>query len=220
MKAIEHRNLETKVKMSDSIILDAEQLAKNRTVYVRFTNTSEMQEIDLTDRIKRALSAKGYTVTNNPARAGYIIQGNVLYMDYAKDSSMTADAMAAGGFGGALLGSNIGSGWRANTAGALVVGAAGSVIGGLVGSMIHVDRFLGVVDVEIKERVEGGVIGKAKAKIRQGTSTIVETEREVVSDFQTYRTRIAVEAVQTNIDKQEAAQVITEKLVYQIAGIF
>lgn len=220
MQAIEHSSMTTKVKMSDSIILDPTTLAKNRTVYVRVTNTSEMQEIQFEPMLKTKLQQKGLKVVSNPEEAGYIIQVNVLYMDYAKDASMTADGMVAGGVGGALLGSGIGSGWKGNTAGAVIVGAIGSIAGGLIGKMIHVDRYLGVIDVRIQEKVEGGIIGKVESNVTQGTSTTIKTEREIKTDYQSYQTRIAAEAVRTNINKEEAAAAISDKLATQIAAIF
>lgn len=220
MQAIEHSSMTTKVKMSDSIILDATNLAKNKTVYVRITNTSDMQEIQFEPMLRMKLEQKGLKLVSSPDEAGYIIQANVLYMDYAKDASMTADGMVAGGVGGALLGSGIGSGWRSNARGALAGGIAGSIIGGLVGKLIHVDRYLGVVDVRIQEKIDGGVSGTVKADIKQGTSTTMTTERNIQSDYQTYATRLAAEAVRTNINKEEAAVAISDKLATQISAIF
>ncbi|BCB96607.1 hypothetical protein JZK55_15290 [Dissulfurispira thermophila] len=76
------------------------------------------------------------------------------------------------------------------------------------------------MDVQIKERVEGGVTGTMKTDVKQGSSTSLTTEREVKTDYQEYRTRIVAKAKQTNIDKNEAAQVISDKLAAQIAGMF
>jgi hypothetical protein len=80
MQAIEHRDMSLAAKMSDTIFLDPETLIKNRNIYVRVTNTSDFQEIDFGELLKGKLSAKGYSITNNPSQAGYIIQANLLYM--------------------------------------------------------------------------------------------------------------------------------------------
>ncbi|WP_333655654.1 complement resistance protein TraT, partial [Dissulfurispira sp.] len=45
MRAIEHAKMTVAVKMSDTIFLDPTILTKNRNVFVRVTNTSDMQEI-------------------------------------------------------------------------------------------------------------------------------------------------------------------------------
>jgi len=219
MRAIEHSNMTTNVKMSDSIILDVQTLVKNKNIYIRITNTSEMQEIAFESILKDYLSKKGYSIVSDPSVASYILQANILYMDYQKDSSMTADGMMAGGFGGALLGSGIGGG-RESIAGALGVGIVGSIIGGLAGKLIHVDTFLGVVDLQIQEKVEGEVTGTVKADVKQGTSTSVVTERKIQSNYQTYRTRLVAQATRTNINKEEAAMAISEKIARQVSGLF
>lgn len=219
MSAIEHREMTVTAKMSDTIFIDPKILATNNKVFLKVTNTSDMQEIDFEPQLKNKLASKGLTLVTDPSQAGYIIQANVLYMDYEKEG-MTADGMLAGGFGGAIAGSKIGSGWRANTAGAVAGAAIGSVVGGLVASAIKVETFCGVVDIQIQEKVEGGVKGKMVTDASQGSATKLQTEREIKSEFQTYRTRIVAKATQTNIDKKEAARVLSAKLADQIGGLF
>jgi len=220
MHAIEHAKMTTTVKMSDTIFLDAANLAKNRKVYVRVTNTSDMQEIAFEGLLRDKLAAKGLQIVNDPSQAGYIIQANVLYMDYEKQG-LTADGMIAGGYGGAIAGAVLGGrGWRGPAAGALIGGVVGSLVGGAVGAAFKVETFFGAVDVQIQERVEGGVRGTMTTDASQGSATRLQTEREIKSDFQTYRTRIVAKATQTNIDRNEAAGIISEKLASQIAGLF
>lgn len=219
MQAIEHRDMSLAAKMSDTIFLDPETLTKNRNIYVRVTNTSDFQEIDFGELLKGKLSAKGYSITNNPSEAGYIVQANLLYMGDEK-KGLTAEGMLAGGFGGALAGSTIGSGWRGPTAAAAGGAIIGSVVGGLVGSMIHVDTYLGAVDIQIKEIVEGGVTGTMQTDAKQGSSTTLTTQRQVKSSHQEYRTRIVVQAKQTNINSQEACRAIADRLATQMTGMF
>lgn len=218
-KAIEHREIQVGVKMSETIFLDPATLLKNRTAYLRVSNTSDMQEIDFEGLLRNKLTQKGIILTNDPSKAGYLIQVNVLYMDYEKEG-LTDAGMVTGGFGGALAGSTIGRDLTGAVAAAGAVGLIGSIVGGLAGSLIHVDTFLGAIDVQIQEKVEGGVKGVMKADVKQGTGTTLQTEREVKSDFQVYRTRMAAKAKQTNIDKQEAARVISDKLATQIGALF
>jgi len=220
--AIEHRNLKVEAKMSNTIFLDAETLAERKPVFVRTTNTSDVQDIDFNTMLKSKLASKGYSVTTNPKEAGYLIQANVLYMGQQKDSYTYAGALA-GGYGGTVggvmlaSGSGLGGKMLAGGAGALIAGAAGAV----VGSLVHVDSWMGVCDVQIKEAAApGSVVGKVKSRIEQGSGTTVETEQAVRTDKQEYRTRIAVQAVQTNINANEASSTIAERLASQIAGMF
>ena len=219
MQAIENKNMTLSAKMSDTVFLDPEILANNKNVYARVTNTSDFQEIDFAELLKGKLSAKGYSLTNNPSQAGYIVQANLLYMGDEK-KGLTAEGMLAGGFGGALAASTIGSGWKGPAAAAAGGAIIGSVIGGLAGSLIHVDTYLGATDIQIKEAVEGGVKGTMNTAAKYGSATTLKTQREIKSSRQEYRTRIVVFARQTNIDKQEACRAIADRLAAQIAGMF
>jgi len=219
MNAVQHAKLTTNVNMSDTIFLDAEVMASNNRVYVRVTNTSQMQEIAFHDLLEQKLRAKGYVITKNPREAGYIVHANVLYMDYQKED-MTADAMLAGGFGGALAGVALGGDDTGKAVAGAIAGAVGSLAGAAVGTMVHVDTFVGTVDIQIKERVEGGVVGEMTTEASQGSATKLKTTRKIKSNFQTYRTRIVATATQTNIDRQKAASVLSEILASQVAGIF
>ncbi len=219
MHAVKHAKLQTNVNMSDTIFLDAEMLVKNRNIFVRVTNTSQMKEIAFENELLDLLKQKGYQITKDPSKAGYIIQANVLYMDYER-KDLTADGMLAGGFGGAVGGALLGGDDAGKAVGAIIGATVGSIAGAAVGAIIHVDKFVGVVDVQIKERVEGGVTGEMTTEASQGTSTALKTTRKIKSDFQTYRTRIVSTATQTNIDKKKAAEVLSGILASQISGIF
>ena len=219
VQAVENRNLTLQAKMSDTIFLNPEELARNKNVYVRVTNTSDFQEIDFADILKRKLAARGCAIIDDPSKTGYIIQSNLLYMG-AEKKGMTADGMIAGGVGGALAGSTIGGTWKAASAAAFGLGIAGAVAGAVVGSMIHVDTYFGAVDIQVKEAAQGAVKGVMTTDAQQGSSTTLHTERQVNSNFQEYRTRIVVTARQTNIDRMEACNAIADRLAVQIAGMF
>jgi hypothetical protein len=221
MKAIENRKLTVNAKMSDTVFLDPELLAENRKVYVRVTNTSDMQEVNFQDLVKAKLEAKGYTVTANPKEAAYTVQTNLLYMGEQKQG-ITSEAALATGFGGALAGATMTRGSTLGTqmVGGLVGSAIGSVVGGLVGSMIHVDTWLGVADIQIREMVAGGVSGTMKASMENGAASSIQTERQIAGNRQEYRTRVVVSATQTNIDRNEACRFLSERLGSQVAGMF
>ena len=217
-EAVEHRNLETEVKMSQSIFLDPEIKYSNRNIFLEVRNTSDMQDIDFQHIIESRLKEKGYTIVQNPADAAYRLQVNVLYID-PSSKGMTADAAAAGGFGGAVIGAATGRG-STRVTGGLIGTAVGSLIGAAVGSQFKIDSFMGIADIQIQEKVPGGVKGSMTTNADQGTSTTLRTSRDIKSDYQTYRTRIAIEAKETNMDKLRAAQVISDKLGAQIASLF
>ncbi|WP_051293105.1 complement resistance protein TraT [Citrifermentans bremense] len=218
--AIQHRNLEVSAKMSETVFLNPETLESGKPIYVRVTNTSDFQEIDFGKTLKDQITLSGRTITTNPKEAAYLLQANLLYLGEEK-KDMTMEGAVAGGVGGAILGvaRAEGRGYGGGLTG-LAIGAAGAGIGALAGSMVHVDTYVGLVDISIKEAVEGGVTGTETASVSNGSSTSKNTTRNVSDSRQEYRTRIGVKAVQTNINREEAAKTISGRLASQIAGYF
>lgn len=66
--AVKKRNLDVKTQMSETIWLEP---SSERTVYLQIRNTSDQDMSGLQPEITRALSAKGYRVTNTPDEAYY-----------------------------------------------------------------------------------------------------------------------------------------------------
>ncbi|RMH38480.1 MAG: hypothetical protein D6694_12310 [Gammaproteobacteria bacterium] len=228
IKAIENKDLTVNAKMSDTIFLDAETLAdamqgSKGGIFVRVANTSDFQEIDFSDLIRTKLTSMGYNVVKNPKQATYHVTANLLYLNEAKEG-MNMESVLASGFGGAVLGASVagvsGHSWRgAGTAG-LAVGLAAAAVDAGAGLMWKVKEYIGVADIQIKEVVPGGVTGSQESSLANGIGTATKTTRKIVSDKQEYRTRIAVNAKQTNIDRNEACKTIAERLASQISGLF
>jgi hypothetical protein len=125
--AISKRDLDVQTRMSDSIFLDPLPPAR-RTIFVQVRNTSDKEDFAIEDQVKAAVSERGYQLVDDPDRAHYLLQANVLQ---AGKSSVTAAEEAFGsGFGGALFGGAVGAvGTRAATSN------TGAVIGGgLIGA--------------------------------------------------------------------------------------
>ncbi|HOP86864.1 MAG TPA: complement resistance protein TraT [Syntrophorhabdaceae bacterium] len=217
-KVIDHASLKTKVTLSEPIFLNL--ATPERTVYVKVTNTSDIQNVSLEPVLKDRLIKKGLTLLDDPTKANWIVHANITSLFYEKLGSMGDDAgkvgAAVGGIAGALIPGSSRDSWLGAAAGAIV----GNVAGAIAGSLVKVESYIGNVDVQIQERVAGGVKGKVKTEAKQGTSTTMTTEQEVVSDFQTYRARFTVEATRTNINLEEALAELTAKVADQIAGLF
>jgi len=218
--AIESRELETSVKMSETIFLEPVEPDK-RVVWVHVRNTSDRQDIDpvkIEHYIEKQLKRRGYKISDNPKKAYYRLQANVLYADHEREG-LTEDAMLAGAVGGGLLGSTVGGGRTSQTAGAIVGAVAGAVAGGLAGSMIHVDKYLLVVDVNIGEKVPGGVTRHRSGGASEGK---VQSEQQTTtkSDYLNYRTRVVGTAKKTNLKWKEAQPVLLDKFAKSLSGIF
>lgn len=210
--------------MSDTIFLDVTKKSKYKNIFIDVKNTSQLQEVDpegLRLAIAENLRGKGYNVLSTPDNADYILQVNILYFDYYRK---TAAREAAGeeALGGATLGAGVGTGGGKTEA--LILAAlgagAGYVGGALVGSAIKIETFAGVVDIQILEKAENPVIGKLITSAKQGSVTTLQTEQAIQTNYQTYRTQLAVVATQTNLKRDEAAKEVTNMLAKQIGGIF
>ncbi len=217
--AIEHSDLKTKVKMTDTIFLDPVKLAKAKAIFVLVRNTSEMQEIDFTNLLKQKLQQKGYTITDDPDKAGYMVIANVLYMDYYRQTG-TREGGVEGALAGAGAGALIGQSRDTSIALGLIGGVVGGIGGALLGKAIKIETYAGVIDVEVREKADNAVTGKLVTNAPQGSATTLQTEQKVETNYQTYRTKIIATAQRTNLDKAEAAAAVSEKLATQIAGLF
>ncbi len=193
MKAIEYTEPRINTSMTQSIWLDPQNLSKNRNVYVRVMNTSGYNDIDFTDLLKRKISEKGFNVVDDPSKADYIVQVNVLYLNEERES-IVEDGMAVGSVGGAIAGSYIGGGIRENIAGAIGGAVIGGLIGGLVGKAVAINKFTGIAEVRIQEN-----IGNTKKE---------------------HETRISVIAEKTNMDKPQMLKILADRLATQISSIF
>jgi len=221
-EAIEYRNLYTNYKMSDTIFLDVTKKARLRNVYVDVRNTSQFQEVNTTElkqAIEERLKGKGYNILTTPENADYILQVNVLYFDYYRKTGAKEGAMT-----GALVGGAAGLGAGGRDVEALILAAIGAGVGyvggALVGSAIKIETFAGVVDIQIQEKADKPVVGKIVTQAKQGTATTIQTEQELQSQYQIYRTKLAVTATQTNLKRDVAGKEVTTELAEQIAGIF
>jgi len=217
MSAVEHKNLETSAKMSNTIFLNPVS-PEHKTIFVQVKNTSDAP-INFQNLIIQKLEAKGYKVVHDPYKAHYWLQSNVLYVGVEK-KHLTATGALVGGFGGGLIGSAFGSGRgkiATTGAGALI----GSGLGMLAGAAIHVDKYMGVVDIQVKEKVRKGTVqAQTQSNMQQGIGTAYSSTHKSTSQYKAYRTRIAVEATRTNLNLAEAIPVLDDKLSSETAGIF
>lgn len=220
-EAISSRKLETSVKMSETIFLEPVEPAQ-QVVWIKIRNTSDRQDLDamtIQSIIRGKIEQRGYRVTNSPSEAHYRLQANVLYADHEK-KDLTEDAMMIGGFGGGLLaGSTIGGGRAAKTGAAVGGAVVGSVLGGLIGSMFQIDKWVLVVDIQISEKVAGGVETTSAGNARAGKVRKTQTATGR-SDFLNYQTRIIGTAKQTNMDWNIAQPILLNGFANSLAGIF
>ncbi len=218
--AIESRELTTSVKMSETIFLEPVE-PEQKVIWVHVRNTSDKQDFDpvkMEEAMTKEFERRGYRVTDSPKAAHYRLQANLLYADHEKQG-LTEEGIMLGGFGGAILGGEVGGDSLSKT-GAQVIGAVvGAAVGGIAGAAIHVDKYMLVVDVQIAERKKEGVSNYQSGESTSGKVT-KEQSTSSSGEFINYRTRVVGIAKKTNLKWEEAQPILLEKFTYSLAGIF
>ncbi len=215
---------DTDLLASNSIILAP---STARTVFLQNRNSSDNQDVSLTDLASR-LSAKGYQVVQDPKAAAYVVLTNIVYCNQTK-VELPVEDMVAGGYGSGI-GSSILSGLHGLTGmasmagpqGALVGGAAsmglnaaeglGSAVGNMFGGPSRPDaneniNYACIADLQITELVKtGGSMPVSQAGMQPPIGV--------------YQTRLAASVLQKKLDEQEATPLVQQRLSAAVAGHF
>lgn len=215
---IRYADLKVENKMSASIFLDPVPPAQ-RTVFIQVRNTSDKQ-FNLQPEIVAAVQAKGFMVVNDPNKAHFWLQANILSVGLADESALEKASMA--GFGGPIAGGAIGAVLGGSHAGA---GAAiGAVAGGaaelISGAMVKVNTYLVVTDLQLSERGTSPTSQTFNTSLRQGTGqTTISQQSASTSSMKKFQTRIISTARKTNLEWAEAYPALRQGIAQSIAGV-
>jgi hypothetical protein len=216
---LEHKDLNGGSQLSESIMLDAVPKSQ-QTVHVSIKNTSD-QEINIANKVKRAIESHGYRVVSNPNRAHYLLQANILKV--AQMSKSASQSALGGGYGSALSGIATGAAIGSfSNSGATTVGAglAGGLISMAADALVKDINYSMITDVQVSERVNGFVNEKTTANLKNGSSTSTHQSMSKRSKFQRYRTRVVSNADKVNLKFAEARPMLEDSLAKVIGGIF
>ncbi|WP_028389160.1 complement resistance protein TraT [Legionella fairfieldensis] len=219
--AIEHRNLETSTKLSNTIFLDPVS-ASQKTIFIAVKNTSE-GSIDIARPLSLALSAQGYRVVNDPAKAHYLLQANIRKV--GKLSHTASENALGGGYGSALAGAGTGAALGAlsgNGTATLASGLAGGLVGLAADSFVKDINFTMITDVQISERVgsQASVREQFNSVLENGSASGIYQTSSKLSPYHRYRTRIVSNANKVNLSFTQAKPALEQDLVKTLAGIF
>lgn len=217
---IEHRNLETDTKLSQTVFLDP-VAPSQKTIFIAVKNTSQ-ESLSIDKSLKNALAEHGYKVVNNPEKAHYMLQANILQV--GKMSVSASKSALGGGYGSALAGAGTGAALGALSGHSNTM-IAGGVAGGLIGlaadSLVKAVNYTMITDVQISERVgKGAVHEQFNASLQNGTASGTTQTSSKHSDYQRYRTRVVSNADKVNLSFAQARPVLEQDLVKTLAGIF
>jgi hypothetical protein len=224
--SIAKRKLDVQTKTSTAVFVDPVK-REFRTVYIDVR--SGVMEFDrrafkrsVLDEFK--VNDNGYRVTDDPDAAQYHMTVVVLTLEKA---SPTAAELAlkkgyVGGRGGGMVaGAAIGarnSGGKGMVTGAILGGVGETMANAFVQDV----TYLLVADVQIKEKTRKGVLVRKDTKISAkvsdaGTSTQRVSE---ASNRKEYRTRIVTTANKSNLELEEAQELMFKKTAYAMSGFF
>ncbi len=218
---------------SNTVFLDP---SMQRTAYLQLRNTSENQQIALTD-IQTKLTTKGYQVSADPQQANYWIQAKVVYCHKAAEG-VTPEQVAKAGFGaGVSSGGTVMASVNAigGDPSMSMAGMSGMPMGGSMPDMSAMMRqamamsggsagfggmpgmqpppkedgvtYLCVTDVQITDRKMGKPLGQPVGG-------------QAVAGPKVQQMRMVGHIRQKSLDIPEATPIVQEKIATGIAGLF
>ena len=221
--AIDKRNLDVQTKMTNTIFLDP-VAPSLRTIFIQVRNSSDKQEFRIESEVKARISEKGYRIVDDPSKAHYILQANILQV--GQISKAAAESSFAGGYGdlaaGAVAGGLIGGGGNQSPVGTVAGALIGAGIAFAADHMVKDTSYAVVTDLQISERTKKGVkvINKSHNRLAQGNSGSTVSTVEEVNNLKKYQTRILSSANQSNLKWDDASKALVQGLTNSISGIF
>ncbi len=221
--AISKSDLEVQTKMSKSIFLDPVKPSE-KTVYLDVSNTTDRPDFTISGRLKKAIEKKGYRVIQNPEKAKFWLQANILKV--GKTHPEAADKALADGYGdmaiatgaGAAAGYHLGNG---SGGGAVAGGLVGATAATVANAAVEDVTYSIVTDVQISRRTDEDikVTEKTKQNLTQGTSGTRQVTATETTDMKRYQTRIISTANKVNLEFKKAEPELVDGLVHSISGI-
>ena len=235
------QTLQTKSTMAQSLFVDPVSPAK-RVVFIAVRNTSG-HVVNLQSKLESQLMQKGYSITQDPEEATFIIQANILHCDIKQENN-AADAAIVGAGAGAGVGA-----YNHSSATATVIGGvAGAAIGGLFGKLTEGTIFQMQVDINIRQVTgtevwadDGQRIGQAgvsdekragflnsfggNVRDTQGggklySNSVNYNNQMYARNYIEKQTTLLAEATRHNLTLDEAIPALEDKVATQISGIF
>ena len=218
-------SIKTNSVMSNSIFFEPVSPNK-RVVYVRVRSTADRKGIDLDGAIRQGVREAGYRITDDPNKAYFLLQANVLAIgEFDPDRLRAAVLQGPSSLGGLATGVATGIAiadeleGKSGAAPAAVLSAliTAALIDGAV-SLVYDKRLYAVLtDIEIATRTE--TESESVGVIQQGDSTSETQRRRGKSQWLKYRARVSSEVIAVNTPWEVVAAELSEKLSQSIGGM-
>ena len=214
----EYGQLRVNTQMSSTVFLEPVS-PEDQIVYVKVRSTTGNKGFRLQGAIEQEMRAIGYTITNDPKKANFMIQANIKnYTSTVKAADGTGESLVGAVVGG-VLGSAIGGGKGqeiATTLGALAGGAAAQKY---ANSNVLV-TYTAQVDIQVSQRAIGSIDYNTRSNASQGDSARTTANYKRASNWENYRTRLVSEAKKVGLTEPEATPAIVEDIVTSLSNMF
>ncbi|MGI5310010.1 complement resistance protein TraT [Rheinheimera sp. WS51] len=214
---ISKRTLDVQTRMSETVFLDPVSPDK-KTVFIQVRNTSDKPGLSIEPLIISAIQQRGYQVMNDPDKAHYMIQANVLQI--GKTDLREAESLLSRGFGGGVAGAVVGAQFGGGS-GRGAAGIVGAGLGVVADAFVKDVYFSMITDLQISERAAKGVVvtEAVDSKLKQGTSGYKNVTSSETTNWKRYQTRILSTANKANLEYEEAEPVLVQGLIQSTSGI-
>ncbi len=228
--ALNKQDLKVDTRTSTAIFVDPVPREK-RTIYLDVkSGVAEFDRRQFKQFVKQEFETNdnGYRLVDDPDQAQFQMIAYVLNLEEANPNAAEAAlghgfagaggmALASGAATAAAVGASGGHSDAALGAG-LAVGAASFIADAMVKDV----TFMLVVDVQIKEKANEGVIVRKDTRVDTKVSDAGGTTQTVseATDRKEYRTRIVTTANQVNLKIEECKDKMFTKTAYAMAGFF
>ena len=221
--AMSKKNLDVQTKMSATVFIDPVDDEKAKTFFLQVKNTSDKTDFEITEDLRKAITARGFKIVASPKHATFFLQINVLQVGKTDPSAAEAAVYKGYGMDGVALAAG-----TAYVAGATSdrlltgVGILGGIAAVVVDSLVKDVHYSVITDLQIKERLSGNKKSSATTShfASSGTSGGTFSTYSEKSDWKIYQTRILSSANKVNLEFTQAAPELKRALVQSIAGIF
>ncbi len=219
---LEHGNLDVASKMSSTIFLDPVASDK-KTILVQVRNTSDLADFNPSNMIITKLERAGYTITDNPDDANYMLQANILKV--ARMDKDDAQKVLFAGYGGILEGTLIGAAVGGSVGSGktmLAGGLIGAALGTVADSWVRDVTYSVITDVQLSERAGDGVVinEHSHATLVQGDSGQKRVTSNETTNWRRHQIRVVSTAGKVNLKFEEAKPELLDGISNSITGIF
>lgn len=238
--SVAHKDLNVQTKMTQSIFLNPVE-PDQRTVFIQYRNTTD-KPVNVESQIASAVMAKGFKIIQDPAKAHYWLQVNVLQVGMVNPTAAKEAGAGSGAASGALIGGAAGAIGSNNATGTLAGAVIGGVAGEVINNSVHDVTYTMVTDVQIaalsSQNIQhGGVVTKTSVsgKLGQtklnnkpvdlsGTKSKSSIDENTAAQYKGnrvyYKTRVISTANKVNLQFPEALPALEQGLSQSIGNLF